>query len=337
MADRAQRKAHAAGARFAVELAGATVRRATLNNWQDIQRKRVKIGAKVWIRRSNEVIPEIMGRVEEYVPGEREVQKPEVCPECGCALVERGAHLFCPNREGCKRQIVMRLSHYASRDAMDIDAFSEKTAAQLVDAGLAREASDLYALEKDALARSSALAKEGGKAAARHRREPRLQPRRVHLRHRHTERGRKDRARSGREVWKPRRAEKRAARGACADGGRGRDRGGFHRGLLRGRGQSKASRGAARGGVKPKAPEAAAQGGPLEGMTVVVTGTLETFSRAEAEEAVRRAGGKAAGSVSKKTSLVVAGESAGGKLARARELGVRVADEAEFRRMLGLE
>ena len=90
-------------------------------------------------------------------------------------------------------------------------------------------------------------------------------------------------------------------------------------------------------GVKPKAPEAAAQGGPLEGMTVVVTGTLETFSRAEAEEAVRRAGGKAAGSVSKKTSLVVAGESAGGKLARARELGVRVADEAEFRRMLGLE
>ena len=127
-----------------VELAGATVKRATLNNWQDIQRKRVKIGAKVWIRRSNEVIPEIMGRVDEYVEGEREVQKPESCPACGTPLTEIGAHLFCPNRDGCKPQIVMRLSHFASRDAMDIDTFSEKTAAQLVDAGLLQEADQLY-------------------------------------------------------------------------------------------------------------------------------------------------------------------------------------------------
>jgi len=134
-----------------VELAGATVRQATLNNWQDIQRKRVKLGARVWIRRSNEVIPEIMGRVEEFNENEQDVVKPGVCPSCGAALVERGAHLFCPNRDGCTPQIVMRLSHFASRDAMDIDTFSEKTARQLVDAGLLQEADQLYSLNKDQL------------------------------------------------------------------------------------------------------------------------------------------------------------------------------------------
>ena len=145
-----------------VELAGATVRRATLNNYQDILKKRVKIGARVWIRRSNEVIPEIIGRVEEYVEGEREVEKPTRCPACGAEVVERGAHIFCPNRDGCRPQIAMRLSHYASRDAMDIDTFSDKTAAQLIDAGLLHEVSDLYALRLEQL---TALERFGEKKA----------------------------------------------------------------------------------------------------------------------------------------------------------------------------
>ena len=88
-------------------------------------------------------------------------------------------------------------------------------------------------------------------------------------------------------------------------------------------------------GVTPEAPQARPAGGAFEGMTVVVTGTLEHFSRAEAEEAVRNAGGKAAGSVSKKTSLVVAGEAAGSKLAKAESLGVPVIGEAEFMKRLG--
>ena len=88
-------------------------------------------------------------------------------------------------------------------------------------------------------------------------------------------------------------------------------------------------------GVTPEAPQARAAGGAFEGMTVVVTGTLERLSRAEAEEAVREAGGRAAGSVSKKTSLVVAGEAAGSKLTKAQSLGVPVIDEAEFLKRLG--
>ena len=145
-----------------VELAGATIRRATLNNYGDILRKRVRVGAKVWIRRSNEVIPEIMGRVDEFVPGERDIEKPAVCPACGSRLAERGAHLFCENREGCKPQLIARLAHFAGRDAMDIETFSEKTAAQLIDAGLTRHCADLYALTKEQL---SALERFGEKKA----------------------------------------------------------------------------------------------------------------------------------------------------------------------------
>ena len=129
-----------------VELAGATVSKATLNNMQDIMRKRLKIGAKVWLRRSNEVIPEIMGRVDEIFPNEKDILKPDVCPCCQSPLEERGAFIYCPNAEGCLDQIVMRISHYSSREAMDIDGLSEKTASQLYDQAGIREPADLYSL-----------------------------------------------------------------------------------------------------------------------------------------------------------------------------------------------
>lgn len=319
----------------AVELAGATVRRATLNNWQDIQRKRVKIGAKVWIRRSNEVIPEIMGRVDEFCENERDVVKPERCPECGAPLVERGAHLFCPNRDGCRRQIVMRLSHFASRDAMDIDGFSEKTAAQLVDANLLQEADQLYGLKKEQLcalerfgekkadkllsaidkSRDCALANfiyalgipNVGTRAARDlaMRYPSVEALRAAPRE---------------ELVQMDDVGEIVADSIAS--------------YFEDENNLRLIDALQAAGVRPKAPEQIAAGGPFEGMTVVITGTLEGFSRAEAEEAVRRGGGKAAGSVSKKTSLVVAGESAGSKLAKARDLGVPVIDEAEFRRRI---
>lgn len=145
-----------------VEIAGATVQYATLNNWGDIQRKRVRIGAKVWIRRSNEVIPEIMGRVDEFLPDEVDIEKPSVCPACGAQLVENGAHLFCPNREGCLPQSVMRLTHFAGRDAMDIDTFSEKTALQLAQEIGIREPWQLYTLTTEQLV---ALERFGAKKA----------------------------------------------------------------------------------------------------------------------------------------------------------------------------
>ena len=320
-----------------VELAGATVKRATLNNWQDIQRKRVKIGAKVWIRRSNEVIPEIMGRVDEYVEGEREVQKPESCPACGTPLTEIGAHLFCPNRDGCKPQIVMRLSHFASRDAMDIDTFSEKTAAQLVDAGLLQEADQLYALTKEQLC---TLERFGEKKA-----ENLLKA---------IEKSKKCSLAAfiyaiGIPGIGAKTARDLAERYRSVDALKGAKREELLQmddvgeiladsiaGFFEDAANLRLIEALLNAGVAPEAPAQAVAGGPFEGMTVVVTGTLARFSRAEAEEAVRNAGGKAAGSVSKKTSLVVAGENAGSKLDKANALGVEVIGEAEFLKRLGL-
>ena len=319
-----------------VELAGATVRRATLNNWTDIQRKRVRIGARVWIRRSNEVIPEIMGRVDEFVEGERDVVKPEVCPSCGTALEERGAHLFCPNRDGCKPQIVMRLSHFASRDAMDIDTFSEKTAAQLVDAGLIQEADQLYALTVDQL---TGLDRFGQKKAENL----------VNA----IDKSRKCRLDAfiyaiGIPNIGVKTARDLAERFGSMDGLRravreelvamddvGEIVADSILGFFEDTANVRLVDALLTAGVTPEAPKVRAAGGAFEGMTVVVTGTLTRFSRAEAEEAIREAGGKAAGSVSKKTSLVVAGEAAGSKLTKAESLGVPVIGEDEFLRRLG--
>ena len=319
-----------------VELAGATVRRATLNNWTDIQRKRVRIGARVWIRRSNEVIPEIMGRVDEFEPGERDVEKPVVCPECGSPLEERGAHLFCPNRDGCRRQIVMRLSHFAGRDAMDIDTFSEKTAEQLVDAGLLQEADQLYRLTAEQL---TGLDRFGEKKAAK------LVAAIEASKHRRLDAfiyaigipniG----VKTARDLAE-RFGSMDALRAATAEELTGMDDVGeivaeSVRGFFADPANRRLVDALLAEGVVPEAPQRPAEGGTFEGMPVVVTGTLASMSRAEAEEAVRQAGGKAAGSVSKKTSLVVYGEAAGSKLTKAQALGVPVADEAEFLRRLG--
>ena len=318
-----------------VELAGATVRKATLNNYTDILRKRVKIGARVWIRRSNEVIPEIMGRVDEFEPGEREIEKPTVCPECGANLIERGAHLFCPNRDGCKKQIVMRLSHFAGREAMDIETFSEKTAEQLVNLNLIQEADQLYALEKEQLAGLDRFGEKKAEnliQAIEKSKTPKLSAfiyaigiPNVGVK---TARDLADRF-----------GTIDALRAADAETLTGMDDVGeivaeSIRAFFADPASARLVDALLTAGVQPQSPEKIASGGAFEGMTVVVTGTLEHYSRAEAEEAIRRNGGKAAGSVSKKTSLVVYGEAAGSKLEKARALGVETIDEEEFQRRL---
>ena len=126
-----------------VELAGATISHATLNNFDDIIRKRVGIGSRVFIRRSNDVIPEITGAAPDDKP-EREIEKPIKCPACGAHVEHRGVHLYCTNSLSCPPQIAARLAHYASREAMDIDTFSEKTAAVLVEKKGLRSIPDLY-------------------------------------------------------------------------------------------------------------------------------------------------------------------------------------------------
>ena len=318
-----------------VELAGATIQRATLNNYADILRKRVMIGARVWVRRSNEVIPEILSRVDEYEEGERPVEKPDTCPYCGAALVERGAHLFCPNRDGCIPQIVMRLTHYAGREAMDIDTLSEKTIAQLHEALGVSEASDLYGLTMEKLLPLPRFGEQKAKnllSAIEKSKDCDLSAF-IHA---------LGIPNVGRKT-----ARDLAARFGSFEAFLAADRdtlvamddvgeivaGSILDYLADPQNRAEIDRLLA-AGVRPTAASAQT-GSAFAGLTVVVTGTLASMKRDEAEAAIRAEGGTATGSVSKKTSLVVAGESAGSKLTKAQALGILVIDEAEFLRRLG--
>ncbi len=134
-----------------VELAGVTVKRATLNNIDDIKRKGVRIGCNVFIRRSNDVIPEIMGTVEDTLELGREISPPEKCPYCGSELVQDGVHYFCDNTLSCKPQMVKSIVHFGSREAMNIEGFSEKTAEQLFEKLNIKSMGDLYRIKKEEL------------------------------------------------------------------------------------------------------------------------------------------------------------------------------------------
>lgn len=133
-----------------VEIGGATVRRATLNNYDDIERKGVRLNSRVLIRRSNDVIPEILGTVDTEEET-FEIEKPTHCPACHSELVQNGVHIFCPNSLSCKPQLVSRLVHFASRDAMNIEGFSEKTAEKLLEELDLRDLPGLYEVKYEDL------------------------------------------------------------------------------------------------------------------------------------------------------------------------------------------
>ena len=131
-----------------VELAGATVTRATLSNFEEVERKKIKLNSFVFVRRSNEVIPEILGLASDTEES-KNIVPPATCPCCGSELVKVGPNLFCTNEFGCKDQIVNKLSYFASRNCMNIEGFSEKTAGLLYDKCNVRSVADLYALTPD--------------------------------------------------------------------------------------------------------------------------------------------------------------------------------------------
>ncbi|MBQ3131856.1 MAG: NAD-dependent DNA ligase LigA [Clostridia bacterium] len=318
----------------AVELAGATIRHATLNNWDDIQRKKVGIGSRVFIRRSNDVIPEILAAVEDDIP-ERLAEKPAVCPACGAHVEQRGAHIFCTNSLSCAPQIAGRLAHYASRDAMDIDTFSEKTAALLVEEMQLKSIPDLYDLTAEDFAKLPGFKekKTDNLIAAIEKSKdcslgafvfaigiPNVGSKTARDLARHF--GSLDAIRNAS-------MEELTAVQDVGDV--------VAQSIIDFFADSSISAQVDRllaHGVSPRAEEVQQQS-PITGKTVVVTGTLPTLDRREAEAMIERLGGKAAGSVSKKTSYVLAGENAGSKLTKARELGIPVINEDEFFQLIG--
>ena len=132
------------------ELCGVTIKRATLNNYNDILRKKVKIGDRVFIRRSNDVIPEILSVAETYDTS-KSIEKPRNCPCCGAVLLDTGTEIYCPNHLGCRTQIVLKLTNFASRNAMNIEGLSKKTFEQLYDKFNLKSFSDIYKLTPEKL------------------------------------------------------------------------------------------------------------------------------------------------------------------------------------------
>ena len=309
-----------------VELCGATVSKATLNNYGDIVRKKVRIGSRVFIRRSNDVIPEILGAVAGT--GGAEIARPEHCPACGTAVVEDGAHLFCPNENGCMPQICGRLEHFAAKDCMDIEGISEKTVAQLYEKLGVATADRLYTLTADDLKGLDGFKdkKTDNFLRAIDRSRQADLPHYIHA--------------LGIPNVGKKTARDLAERFGSIDGLMAADIetlaaipsigpvtaesvvGYFagHKALIE---RFKAL------GVDP-IYKASVREGAFAGRKVVLTGSLDNYTRSQAAAEIEKRGGTVQSAVTKETDLVVAGEAAGSKLDKAKKLGVKIIGENDF-------
>jgi DNA ligase (NAD+) len=338
-----------------VKVAGSTVARATLHNLDEVRRKDIRIGDTVVLQKAGDVIPEVVRAFADRRTGdEREFQMPDACPVCGAAVVrdEGAVRHYCPNL-ACPARVSQEYSHFVGRGGMDIEGAGWKVLEQLLQRGLVKRRGDFYRLSVEDLESLDRFARKSAEnlyqAIRRSRRRPlerilaslgipqvgwttaldlarwlaaEVPPdaRWLAAAGRHLQRI---------AVESPERFEEVEGVGPTVASALATWFGPGGPGL-------EVLEDLADAGVEAElpAPRVAAAAGPLEGQTIVVTGTLPGFSRQEAEEAIRAAGGKAAGSVSRKTDYLVAGESAGSKLAKAEELGVPVLDEDGFRRLL---
>lgn len=314
-----------------VELAGVTVKRATLNNIDDIRRKGVRLGAEVFVRRSNDVIPEIMGVVNESLEGTEAILVPELCPACGAHLIQNGVHYFCENTLSCKPQMVKTIVHFASRDAMNIEGFSEKTAEQLFEKLDIKSIADLYKLNKEELltldkfgpkkAQNLLDAVERSKECELYRFIYALGIPNVGVK------TAKDLVNKFKSLDGLKNAKFEELVSV-------QDVGDIVAQCVLGFFSEEKSITTIEEllslGVNPIYEEKEVIASVFEGKTVVVTGALEKYSRGEIKEKLEGLGAKVSGSVSKKTDYVIAGAEAGSKLTKAVELGVKVLNEEEF-------
>ncbi len=319
-----------------VEFAGVTVRRATLNNWDDIIRKKVAIGCKVWIRRSNDVIPEIMGTVEDC-ENRKEIEKPMLCPACHSELHHEGVHLFCPNSLSCKPQLVSRIVHFASRDAMNIEGLSEKTASQLYEELDLKNIAEIYELKYedlidldrfgpkkaqnllDAIEASKDVSLDSfiyalgipnvGKKTA------------IELAENFKKLDGIMNAITEELIEIPDIGEIVAS--SIVEF--------FHDEEILKSIDKLISEGFK---IHFEETEVTDSDSILSGKTVVITGTIENLSRNEMGEIVKKLGGKVTGSVSKNTDIVIAGEKAGSKRDKAEELGIYILEKEELKNII---
>jgi DNA ligase (NAD+) len=323
-----------------VHVGGVTVSTATLHNEEDLERKDVRVGDEVVVMRAGDVIPQVVSpKLPRKNRGARKPKPPKVCPACGTETVKPEGAVFtiCPNRSGCPGQSFQHVKHFVSKGAMDIDGLGEKQALRFLEEGLIADVADIYDLNVEQLVEldrfaeisarnlvaaidasrerpfkrvlyalglpgvgyvtAEALADHLGSIDALHEADPEQI----------------EEVEGVGPIMAVQIAESLADEATWALIEKLREKG------LR---------------LEADPSERRAEGGPLEGKTVVLTGTLPELTREQAAALVKDAGGKVVNSVSKKTDYVVAGESPGSKLAKAEKLGTAVLDEAGLRALV---
>ena len=318
-----------------VTLAGTTVSRATLHNEDFIRQLGLCIGDTIQVRKAGEIIPEVIG-VTAHAPEAQPWQMPAVCPSCGAPVAHLAdeAALRCVNPE-CPAQALRNLIHFASRDAMDIDGLGVAVCTQLVDRGLVHSAADLYTLTREQLLTLDKFKDKSADnllAAIAHSKENNLDKLLFGLGIRNI--GDKAAALLAGHFGTMEAVAAATAEQICEIDGFGAVMAQSVVEFFAREGTADLVRRLAAQGVNMRW-QGQVHTDKLAGKTIVVTGTLPTLSRKEAEAMIVQNGGKASSSVSKKTAYVLAGEAAGSKLDKARQLGVPVLSEAEFLSMIG--
>jgi len=316
-----------------VDIAGVTVKRATLNNYTDILKKKVKIGSRVFIRRSNDVIPEITG-VAEQPENAVEIVKPTICPACGSAVEERGVFLYCTNEHGeCAPQIVSKFAHFASKSAMNIDGFSDKTAELLYnEIGLKTlpqlytiSASDLQGLEGFGEKKISNLMQsiENSRYTTLDRFIYSIGISGI---------GKKS-ASDLTKKFKTLDAILAASESELAQiDGVGEVLARNIVEFFNDINNKSMIEKLLENGITFEQEKT--YSGAFNGLNIVLTGSLLSFKRSEAQKLIVENGGETSDTVSKAVNLVVAGEEAGSKLDKAKKLGIKIINEEEFKNML---
>lgn len=315
-----------------VVLAGATITRATLNNIDDIKRKDVYENSRVFIRRSNEVIPEIMGLAEKY-ENSKEIIEPSLCPSCGSRLVKKGPLIFCENHNECKEQIVDRLSHFACREGFNIDGFSGKTALALFEEFSLSQPSELFNLNMEKLLKLDKFQEKKAKNLL----ESLEKSKKIDFNKFLFALGigevgsktAKDLAKNFSSLENLKNATEEEisniedigpiiAKNVCE--------------YFKNEENLKEINALFEKGVEIEEIKQSSST-LFENKTFVLTGTL-SFPRSEAEKLIEENGGKTSSSVSKNTDYVIAGVEAGSKLDKAKMLGIKILNEEEFLSML---
>ncbi len=308
-----------------VDFSGATVSRATLNNYDDILRKKVRIGSTVFIRRSNDVIPEILGVVDERQEGTKPIEKPSHCPYCNTDLIEGNVHIICPNSISCTPQLLARMQHYASRNAMDIEGLSEKTIAQLMGELKIEDIYEIYDLKFADLLK---LDRFGRKKSQ-------------NLIDAIAESKNRDLNRFIYAIGIPNVGERTARdlankfntfdnlRHANVDQLVEIDDIGDITALnivefFDDKKISNAIDILLSKGINLNEVKNDDASNELENLTFVITGTIEDYKREDIKELIEKNGGKVTGSVSKNTDILLCGQKAGSKLTKAKDFGIEV-------------